>query len=301
MRLFFRGFAAQRQQFNPPRQRAGKRSLLAERHELGNTEKQCIDQIDDRPGITSRDVLFAAQCAVLAHQIIGCHREQARLGTAEAINRLFGVTNEKNTGARRIGIGIEPGQQNLPLQGVGVLKLVEQHMAVPRIQTGLQNGRRSLVAQELQHRPLGIDKIDLPPRFFVFIDMREESGENGTGIGIQGNDALRNLLLDTRQHTLAQARMQIEEVRHALSAKALLGSLAGLALTQGIFVGEQYPAQHLETCCRIRLSEHRGDACCMRLIAGQLAHFKKTKVNLQVGRPGAGKKRFQRVAFFFHA
>ena len=115
-------------------------------------------------------------------------------------------------------------------------------MAVTRIQTGLQESGCSLVPQQLKHIPLGIDKVNLPPRLLELIDMRKKGGKHGTGILIQGKDTFRRLPFDAGKHTLAQTRVSFEKMHHTLVTKALLRRLTGLAQPQGVFLGEQHSA-----------------------------------------------------------
>ena len=174
-------------------------------------------------------------------------------------------------------------------------------MAVTRIQTGLQESGCSLVPQQLKHIPLGIDKVDLPPRLLELIDMRKKGRKHGTGILIQGKDAFRRLPFDAGKHTLAQTSVNFEKMRHALDTKAFLRRLAGLALAQGIFLGQQHPAQHFEANRRLRLFKRCSDTLGIRLIGAQFAHFEKTKVDLKIGGPSAAEELIKRIAAFCHA
>ena len=164
--LVFPGMIEKRKQFDAPRQGTAQRSLFAERRERGNTEEQRVHDVDDRLCITPRHVLLATHSAELVREEIGGNAEQARFGATKTIDRLLGVADHEDARPRRVRIGIEPRTQNLPLQGIGVLELVQQHMLVTRIETGLQERCRFFVAQQFEHLPLRVDKIDLPPRLF---------------------------------------------------------------------------------------------------------------------------------------
>ena len=80
-----------------------------------------------------------------------------RLGATKAVDALLGVTDDEDgrgalaTGpATGTGIGRQPGVQRMPLQGAGVLKLIDQHMADACVQPLLHPTRQRGVAQQGQ-------------------------------------------------------------------------------------------------------------------------------------------------------
>ena len=73
----------------------------------------------------------------LAHKILR-RPEHLRLGTAKSVNALLGVAHDEHAG-RPAGAAItaQPRRQGLPLQGVGVLELVNQEVPYACVQSFL--------------------------------------------------------------------------------------------------------------------------------------------------------------------
>ena len=77
-----------------------------------------------------------------------------RLGAAKAVDALLGVADDENAGGRApcvttasARITTQPGRQRLPLQRVGVLKFVNQHMFDARVQLLLHPATGNRVGQ----------------------------------------------------------------------------------------------------------------------------------------------------------
>ena len=87
--------------------------------------------------------------------------EDLRLGAPETVNALLGVTHNEHTGRlARAAVAAQPGQQGLPLQGVGVLELVNQEVAHARVQLFLHPARQHRVAQHDQRGALDVVHVD---------------------------------------------------------------------------------------------------------------------------------------------
>ena len=98
--------------------------------------KHRVDQLHHRLRIAARMVATQA----VATEFLGNKKfgilKHLRLSTAKAVNALLGVADDKNRGrARSPGITADPGLQRFPLQGVGVLKFIDQQVPHLRIQT----------------------------------------------------------------------------------------------------------------------------------------------------------------------
>ena len=93
---FFRNIPSeQRQQFDPPRQIASLRGLLAERGETRFVEEQGVDYVDNRQGVAPRCILFEKFGGKVVFEEVGRDGEEARFGAAEAVDRLLGVADEE--------------------------------------------------------------------------------------------------------------------------------------------------------------------------------------------------------------
>ena len=114
---------------------------------------------DDAAGVAARVVAaehIAPQCLMHKGQR---GLEHLRLGTAKAVNALLGVAHNEHAGCRASAaarIAAQPRQQRLPLQRVGVLKLVDQQMADAGVQPLLHPARQHRVAQQYQGRALHV-------------------------------------------------------------------------------------------------------------------------------------------------
>ena len=90
--------------------------------------------------------------------------EHLRLGPAEPVNALLGVTHNEHAGGRATATGTrvtaQPRQERLPLQRVGVLKLVNQQMLDARVQPLLHPARQHRVTQHEQGGALHVIHVD---------------------------------------------------------------------------------------------------------------------------------------------
>ena len=219
--------SAQWQQLDPPRQPHSMRMLLAEWLEGRLVGKQGIDHINDGWSITPGFIARQKARAKTRLQEGRGRREKARFGAAKAVNRLLGIADKKDRRPCSIGIGIKPGKEDLPLQRVGVLKLVEQHVAVACIEPRLDEGRTRLVGEQLQHAPFGIDEIDLPTLRLEGFQVCDEGLMHQQGIAVESQIAL---LLSQRlcgnkpfregvvmRHRLCRFR-RTEALRHGVGA-----------------------------------------------------------------------------------
>ena len=89
------------------------------------------DQRRIAPGVVARQQVATES---FADKSLGCF-EDLRFCTAKAVNALLGVAHHEHAGrlATRACVAAEPGAQCLPLQRVGVLKLVNQQVLDARI------------------------------------------------------------------------------------------------------------------------------------------------------------------------
>ena len=89
--------------------------------------------------------------------------EYLRLGAAKTVNALLGVAHNEHARpgtAARPRVAVQPGRQSLPLQRVGVLKLVNQQVAHGGIQALLHPGPQLRVGQQHQGGTLQIGHVD---------------------------------------------------------------------------------------------------------------------------------------------
>ena len=123
-----------------------------------------VDSVDDR--------LRIAPCVVAAEQItlqtlthkILRRPEHLRLCTAKTVNALLGVAHDEHAG-RPAGPAItaQPRRQGLPLQGVGVLELVNQEVPHACVQPFLHPARQHRVCQHDQGGALNVIHVDPAP------------------------------------------------------------------------------------------------------------------------------------------
>ena len=105
-------------------------------------------------------VLRKRSRVVVSAQPFGGGRKQTRVSTSKTIDGLLGVAHQKHRGAVAVSaIGIQPGAQNAPLQGVGVLKLIQEQMLPARVQFHEHGGGIHLVFKQSGHFQLGIGEI----------------------------------------------------------------------------------------------------------------------------------------------
>ena len=87
--------------------------------------------------------------------------EHLRLGPAEAVNTLLGVTHQKHTGRlTRTGIAGQPRAQGLPLQGIGVLKFVNEQVAHAGIEPFLHPAAEHVIGHQRQRRAFQVSHVD---------------------------------------------------------------------------------------------------------------------------------------------
>jgi hypothetical protein len=134
--------------------------VLPIRHSL---PEHRIDRIDHCAGIAPRVVARkVVSTQAFDDEALG-GAEHARLGAAEAVDALLGVADDEHRrgllparAAAGAGVRAEPALQRLPLQIAGVLELVDQHMAQPRIEPLLHPARCSAVAQQCERAALEV-------------------------------------------------------------------------------------------------------------------------------------------------
>ena len=101
----------------------------------GQWRKHGIDELQHALRIAA--CMVAAQASatqLLGNKTLGVLKHLG-LSTPKAVNALLGVADNKNRGrARSPGITANPCFQRFPLQGVGVLKFIDQEVAHLRIQ-----------------------------------------------------------------------------------------------------------------------------------------------------------------------
>ncbi|MCY1219269.1 hypothetical protein D9M72_312380 [compost metagenome] len=86
--------------------------------------------------------------------------EQARVGAAEAVDRLLGIAHQEHGRAlAQARVASQPALQDAPLQRVGVLELVEQQMAVTRIEPHLQVGGGLFVRHQARGLPFQVSEV----------------------------------------------------------------------------------------------------------------------------------------------
>ena len=95
-------------------------------------------------------------------QVFARHAEQPRIGTAKAVDGLLGIADDEHGGLRLDRHrGIEPRAQDLPLQRIGVLELVQQHMAVTAVEFVLHGLGVFALLQQAAQLPFQIGEIHL--------------------------------------------------------------------------------------------------------------------------------------------
>jgi hypothetical protein len=127
-----------------------------------------VEHIDDRLCVAPRDIRPQMHCCEIAPQQVTRRREQARLGAPETIDRLLRVADDEDgrppvkcgLAIFRRTVAAEPGEQDLPLQRVGVLELVDQDVPVARVEPALQVGRMIGIGQQPVRVPLEIGEVE---------------------------------------------------------------------------------------------------------------------------------------------
>ena len=155
----------------------------------------------------------------------GLHDELPRggehhgVGTAKAIDALLGVAHDEDAGrtgaTARAGIARQPGLERLPLQRVGVLKLIDQQVAHARVQALLHPGRDVVVVQQGERGAL--DVVHVHPAALAL-----ELGKTGDELAREAHHALVVLmgvvLLAGEQQALQLGlgllrRLELDQVR----------------------------------------------------------------------------------------
>ncbi len=120
-----------------------------------------VDGVDHRFGIAPGVVAAEQITAQAAHHKSLSGTKHLRLGTAEAVNALFGVAHQEHAGRRTCTrVADEPGVQRLPLQRVGVLELVDHQMPDARVQPLLHPARQHRVGQHQQRGAFDVIHVD---------------------------------------------------------------------------------------------------------------------------------------------
>ena len=166
--------------------------MLAETAEIGLRRKHPVHRSDHGWRAAARSVLLQPGRGKIAFQILRRDLEQARLGTPEAVDRLLRVAHQEDAGpVPGRAIGRQPGLHDLPLQGVGVLKLVQQDVLVAAIQLVLHVFRILAAAQELEHAPFHIGEIQHLARFLEPLVGREQGRAAKQAVTVEAVGRLR--------------------------------------------------------------------------------------------------------------
>ena len=149
--------------------------LLEIREAVGMFGEHAVHRSQYRRGVTPRLVLRQMMRAEFAFQKSAHIAEQARIGATEAVDGLLGVAHHKHcwprVHCRRCG---EPRLQYLPLQRVGVLEFVQQHVAVAAIQLVLHVLGAIALVEHAAHLPFQIGEIHLLLSQFQFLIMFQQ-------------------------------------------------------------------------------------------------------------------------------
>ena len=105
-----------------------RRAVRAEIHQRAiGLREHLIHPVNHRLAVAPRELRLQHHRVVLLAQQILRLIEQARIRAAKAINRLFHIADQKDSWLVAIAlIRRQPIVNDVPLQGVGVLKLIEQ-------------------------------------------------------------------------------------------------------------------------------------------------------------------------------
>ena len=126
--------------------------------------EHCVHCFDDGRRIAARVIVVQFLRCKIFLQVIARHAEQARVGAAEAVDGLLGIADDEY---RRLRFHrhrrIEPGAHDLPLQRIGILELVEQHVAVAAIELVLHRLGMFAALQQAAQLPLQVGEIHLLP------------------------------------------------------------------------------------------------------------------------------------------
>ncbi len=184
-----------------------------------------VDQRQHRRRIAARVVATEQVAAEVAHELLRGD-EHLRLGAAKAVDALLGIADDEQAGrfapAAGTGISAEPGVQGLPLQGVGVLELVDQQVARARVETLLYPAAQHRVGQQVQCCTLDVAHVD--PATFAL--------EHREFVDQQARQPCHALLVEPGV-VLRLRRQHIQQPRlhrpHLLDARHLVAELARAA------------------------------------------------------------------------
>ena len=146
-----------------------------------------VDGTQHGGGVAARVVGGQALAAQRLHDELPRGGEHHGVGTAKAIDALLGVAHDEDAGrtgaTARAGIARQPGLERLPLQRVGVLKLIDQQMAHARVQALLHPGGDVVVVQQGERGAL--DVVHVHPAALAL-----ELGKTGDELAREARHAL---------------------------------------------------------------------------------------------------------------
>jgi len=184
----------------------------------------------------------------IAHKCL-CGDKDLRLGAAKAVDALLGVAHDEHAGcgraAARARIARQPGMQRLPLQRVGVLKLIDQQVANARIQPLLHPAREDGVGQHDQGRALHI--VHVHPAVLLL-----DGGK------------LRNQAARQPGHALLVLPGFVLAAGYQQALQLGLGLLRGRellqVLRQAVFLGDEHGfAQHVQALVQVGAGQRMDD------------------------------------------
>ena len=123
--------------------------------------------------------------------------------------------------AARARRGIEPGAHDLPLQRVGVLKFVEQDVAVAAVELVLHVLGVAGAVEQLVDAPFHIGEIHRPPLLLEALVSSQQSRAAAQAGAVEAVSSLGGECIPHRRKALAQMPMQFEQARFALRSEAL--------------------------------------------------------------------------------
>ncbi len=182
-----------------------------------------------------------------AFQPSGRRLEQPGLGAPEAVDGLLGVAHHEHRGPRPVqAVGLQPGPQDAPLQGVGVLELVQQQVFPAAIQLHQHGGGGVLVLQqpgrlqfavaEIQAAPLGLERL-----VEIQIGLAHHQAQ-----AVQAQGALLGEPVQGSQDLFAQALVEFQVACGPLGAQAFVHLIARLAYQDGVLLGQKDGPQGFE-------------------------------------------------------
>ena len=183
--------------------------------------------------------------------------EHLRLGPAKAVDALLGVAHDEHAGrgrpTARARIARQPRVQRLPLQRVGVLKLIDQQVANARIEPLLHPARQHGVGQHDQGRALHI--VHVHPAVLLL-----DGGK------------LRNQAARQPGHALLVLPGLVLAAGHQQALQLGLGLLRGgellQVLRQAVFLGHEHRfAQHVQALVQVGAGQRVDDGV-RRLLRG---------------------------------